>query len=310
MINENNIYILLGPTASGKSGIARKLLEKNDNIRLINCDSKQVYKEIPIITAQPDLEEIEKYNHKLYGYHSIHEHYNIATWLNDTSNEIKNAISQNKIPLLIGGTGMYIKALTEGISEIPPISDEIKDFVDSKIENFGREEFYIYLSNLDPKIINRINQNDIYRLTKAGQVFLQTKKSIFDFYDNKIKVLNEYNFVISVLLPDRDELYRNISIRFDDMIQNNVLTEVYKIFEDKIDKTLPSYKAHGLPELLEYFAGNIDLQDAIDQAKQNTRNYAKRQFTWFKHQISNGHFFDNKDDLENFLSEDFKKNYL
>jgi tRNA dimethylallyltransferase len=306
MKEKDKIYILLGPTASGKSGVITRLSENFSNLNVINCDSKQLYKEIPTITAQPKQEEIDKFNYQLYNFVSINDHYNISSWLSEASNCIKNSITNNKKPLLVGGTGFYIKALTDGLSEIPEISRDVIKFVDEKIKDFGRVEFYEYLSTLENKIVGKIEPNDIYRLTKAGQVFFQTKKSIFDFYDNKKN--NEFDdceFVIVVLLPDREELYKNIAIRFDDMIQDGVLTEVYKVFLNGLERELPSYKAHGLPELLDYFDGKIELEDAIEIAKKNTRNYAKRQFTWFRHQIPSAIIFNNTVDVEDFFIREF-----
>ena len=292
----------MGPTASGKSGIATRLSENFPDLSIINCDSKQIYKEIPILSAQPKEEEILRYSYQLYNHVSIYSHYNIAYWLDDAINCVKKAQNNSKKMLFVGGTGFYAKALMEGLSEIPDIQDDIKQFVDDYIENFGRNQFYEYLSSLDEKVIGKIDQNDIYRLTKAGYVFFQTKKSIFDFYEKKCNnVFKDCEFVTAILLPDRERLYENISLRFDDMVQGGVLAEVYKIFLNGINATLPSYKAHGLPELLDYFDGKIELQHAVEIAKKNTRNYAKRQITWFRHQIKDAIFFDNCNDVEDFF---------
>jgi len=196
---KDKIYILLGPTASGKSGIATRLSENFPDLSIINCDSKQIYKEIPILSAQPKEEEILRYSYQLYNHVSIYSHYNIAYWLDDAINCVKKAQNNSKKMLFVGGTGFYAKALMEGLSEIPDIQDDIKQFVDDYIENFGRNQFYEYLSSLDEKVIGKIDQNDIYRLTKAGYVFFQTKKSIFDFYEKKCNnVFKDCEFVTSL----------------------------------------------------------------------------------------------------------------
>jgi tRNA dimethylallyltransferase len=301
------VYILLGPTASGKSSAVTSVVSQFPNIlQVINCDSKQVYKEIPIITAQPHHDEITKYSYKLYGYRSILDHYDVTNWLSDAKVVIEEAFEDSKIPLLVGGTGFYINALINGLSSIPPISDNVKTQVFELIESYG-SDFYEYFSKLDNKIIGKIEKNDSYRLTKAAQIFFETNQSIFDFHQQKTKLFEDVEFVTTVLLPQRDLIYANISKRFDNMIQNGVLVEAYKLYADgKFDKNNPSFKAHGFPEIIDYYETKIELQDAIELAKKNTRHYAKRQTTWFKHQIEEKIVFEELTELEKFLIDEFK----
>ncbi len=294
MKKNNKIFILLGPTASGKSEVTYRLLQKNKNMQIINCDSKQIYEQIPIITAQPEHAEIEEYDYKLYGYFSPYAHYNVENWLKDAKREIKIALENDKIPFLIGGTGFYINCLMNKMSTLPKISDEIRKEQMDLLENIGAQNYFDELSYMDKRIIGKINPNDKYRLHKAGCVFAQSGKSIFDFYEQSaISKNDEYEYDVNVLLPERELLYSNIEKRFYAMIDMGVLDEVKKVID--IPSSLPSYKSHGLPELIDFLNKKCSLDDAIQKAIQNTRNYAKRQRTWFRHQLDDCAFYSDKD---------------
>lgn len=301
MKKNRKILILLGPTASGKSDVALQVIKKFTNLQIINCDSKQIYKEIPIITAQPEREEIEEYGYKLYGHQSVYFHYNVASWLRDAEKEIENAFQNDKIPFFVGGTGFYIHGLMNEMSNLPEISEEIRERNFALLGDLGLEGYYEYLISRDKKIIGRINKNDKYRLHRAACVFDESGKSIFDFYEeSKIRRKNDYEYFINVLLPDREILYSNIEKRFHIMLNNGLLGEVKEVVN--IPRHLPSYKSHGLPELIDYLNGKRELDDAINIAIKNTRNYAKRQTTWFRHQLDDANFFDNKEScIESFF---------
>ena len=294
MQKSKKILILLGPTASGKSDIIYKLIQKFPNLQIINCDSKQVYKEIPKITAQPNQDEISQYNYKLFGHRSAYENYNISQWLEDANNEISSAFSNNKIPFLVGGTGFYVNGLINKMSDLPMISEEIKNHHSDLLIKLGIYKYYQYILQKDPSILGKIHPNDKYRLQRAGCVFEESGRSIFDFYEeNKIERRSEYAHQIYVLLPEKNILYQNIEKRFYEMIKNNLLKEVSQVFD--IPKHLPSYKSHGLPELIEYLNGEKTLENAIEIAIKNTRNYAKRQETWFRNQLKDENFFYDQD---------------
>jgi tRNA dimethylallyltransferase len=293
MQKSKKIFILLGPTASGKSEIVYKLIQTFPNLQIINCDSKQIYREIPKITAQPDQNEILKYNYKLYGYRSIYENYNVSQWLEDANNEISSAFLNHKIPFLIGGTGFYINGLLNKMSDLPKISEEIKLKHLEMIERLGIEKYYQYIIQKDPLIIGKIHPNDKYRLHRAGCIFDQSGKSIFNFYQEyKIQRKSDYDYKINILLPEKEILYKNIEKRFHEMINNNLLNEVSQIID--IPQHLPSYKSHGLPELIDYINKKQTLDNAIEIAIKNTKNYAKRQSTWFRNQLKNENFFYDK----------------
>lgn len=294
MKKSKKILIFLGPTASGKSEIVYKLIQKFTNLQIINCDSKQIYREIPKITAQPNKNEILQYNYKLYGHRSVYEDYNISRWLEEANCEILSAFSNNKIPFLTGGTGFYINGLMNKMSELPTISEETKNQHLDLIKKLGIKEYYQYILQKDPKIINKINPNDQYRLHRAGCVFDESGKSILDFYEkSKIEKKSNHEYQIYILLPEKEILYKNIEKRFHLMIENGLLDEISKNLN--IPKTLPSYKSHGLPELIDYFNGKKTLDESIEIAIKNTKNYAKRQRTWFKNQLKNENFFYDKE---------------
>ena len=304
MIKKSKVLILLGPTASGKSSVAKQLVEKNNLLQIINCDSKQIYSEIPIVTAQPSVSEIDEYNYKLYGNVSVYQNYSVTNWTDDAVREIRKSINENKIPFLVGGTGFYIKGLIEGLSEIPSTTEDIKNKVRMMIESDGIQELYKILSSLDQRIVGKIQPSDSYRVTKAASVFFQTGRSIFDFYGEKSSKLNDCEFIVSVIIPEREEIYTNINSRFDKMIVDGVIEEVKRV--QLLDENLPAYKAHGLPELLRYLGGRITLENAIEIAKQNTRNYAKRQITWFKHQLKDAKVFKEADFLSYVLENEIR----
>ena len=304
MKKNEKIFILLGPTASGKSDVAYKLIQRFTNLQIINCDSKQVYKEIPKITAQPHLDEILQYNYKLYGHRSVYENYNISQWLENANDEIEKAFFSGKTPLLVGGTGFYINGLMNKMSDLPQISEKIKKFHSELIEKIGIEKYYEYVSQKDSKIIGKIHPNDKYRLHRAGCVFDESGRSILDFYEeNKIQKKDNRDYQIYVVLPEKDILYQNIEQRFHSMMQSGILDEISQVMS--IPKHLPSYKSHGLPELIDYINGEKTLNEAIEIAIQNTRNYAKRQKTWFKNQIRDGFFFHDKDSCLSKIHDDF-----
>lgn len=301
----SKIIILLGPTASGKSQIGLELISKNSNLKIINCDSKQIYKEIPIITAQPPLNEIKSYEYSLYGYKSIYDHFDVTNWIDDAYWEINNAINLNKIPFLIGGTGFYVKSLLNGID----LRQEYQDNLEIDIKE-NKYEIYEKLCKFDQRH-QKINLNDSYRLSKAFLYFNKTGISIFDSYTNKDegwlinKKISNPNYKIFVFLPDREKIYESIEKRFEIMIKEGVVNEISSLKDFKKNNSF--FKAHGVPEIIDFLNKKISFHGMSEKIKQNTRNYAKRQFTFFKNQFKKNKFiFSSKDDLmheiESFLN--------
>ncbi|WCR57783.1 tRNA (adenosine(37)-N6)-dimethylallyltransferase MiaA [Wolbachia endosymbiont of Ctenocephalides felis wCfeJ] len=284
----DNIVIITGITASGKSELCDNLIEKYRNIRIINCDSKQVYKEIPIITAQP-LRQGGFY--RLYGYVSVKENYSAGLWLKDLEKEVNNALKNSQIPIITGGSGLYISSLIKGLSSIPQISQEVRQNVSELRKNLGKEEFYKLVLDKDSKIQGKIFTNDSHRLSRALEVITETGKSIFTWQKHRQPPLFN-NFKIYTILPERDSVYQEINSRFIKMVKNGAIDEVKKLLSMKLAPHLPAMKAHGVPEIIEYLKGEITLNEAIQIAQTNTRHYAKRQYTWFKNQFPSSEVID------------------
>lgn len=278
------INILCGTTASGKTKYAVELAQKIDGV-IINCDSMQVYKEIPILTAQPSKEEREDIPHKLYGVIECGVEFNVARWIELAAEEIKIAITAGKTPILVGGTGMYIKLLLEGISPIPKISANTKEVVKEYKHKYNQEQLYEKLMQLDPSTANSLKPNDQQRVQRALEVILETKKSLVEWQELKQAplFLPEEYYLIRIKRP-REIIYKAINERFLGMVNNGVIDEVSNLYHSKGDRSLP--RAHGLPEIISYLKGEVTLENAIQRSQQITRNYAKRQTTWFNNQLS------------------------
>ncbi|WP_395463608.1 tRNA (adenosine(37)-N6)-dimethylallyltransferase MiaA [Wolbachia endosymbiont of Cantharis cryptica] len=284
----NNIVIITGITASGKSELCDNLIKRYNNISIINCDSKQVYEEIPIITAQPPKQE-EFY--KLYGYVSAKENYSVGLWLEDLKKEVNNALENSQIPVITGGSGLYTSSLVKGLSSIPKISQEVRKNVSELRENLSKEEFYKLVLSKDPQIQDKVFMNDSHRLSRALEVITETGKSIFVWQKNRQPPLFN-NFKIYTILPEREDVYQKINFRFTTMIENGAIDEVKKLLSMNLAPHLPAMKAHGVPEIMKYLKGEITLDEAIQIAQANTRHYAKRQYTWFKNQFPSSEVID------------------
>ena len=250
----------------------------------------QVYREIPIITNQPGNTEKQQVTHHLFSYKSILEKSNLAQWLEDSVPLIKDILQRNKTPILVGGTGMYLKAIVEGISPIPEIPEDFRNEISRKYDALGAENFYKEFKNKDPQAAKQIKPHDKIRITRAYEVIQFTGKSIHQWQSENEKFFPEHNFNIIFLNKNRDDIYRKINARFENMLKNGVLEEAEKasnIFDQtSLNKTeleaLPAYKAHGLREVISYIKGSLTIQEAIKMSQQATRNYAKRQFTWWR----------------------------
>ncbi|GHM57959.1 MAG: tRNA dimethylallyltransferase [Candidatus Mesenet longicola] len=284
----NKALIITGITASGKSKVCVELAKKYNGV-IINCDSKQIYKEIPIITAQPV--ELESIPHKLYGYVSAQVNYSVGLWLQDIEKEVKSAWKNLQLPIIIGGSGLYIKSLVSGLSSIPKIDDDIRVMSRNLYEELGKQGFYELVLSKDRMIQGKIHENNFHRLLRAFEVVTQTGKSIFTWHkETTISILD--NFVMYVICPPRNCIYNKINKRFTSMVELGVVNEVKQLFDMNLNPWLPAMKAHGVPEIIKYLKNEVTLNEAINTAQINTRHYAKRQYTWFKNQFSNAKFID------------------
>lgn len=282
---EYDVKILAGPTASGKTALALDYAKCHDVV-IINADSKQVFKEIPIITAQPTAQEQAVAPHALYGVISAKEHCSTGRWLSLVKPAIIEAWQQGKIPLLVGGTGMYLKSLVEGIAPIPDIDPKVRDATRQRFHELGNARFYQELASLDSDIAQTLNEGDSQRIIRAYEVVKHTGKSLFYWQQQTTQpVLPDANYQISFLKPDREKVYERCNKRFEAMISQGVIDEVEALDTMELDTALPAMKAHGVPELLAFLHHEMSLEEAIAQSQRNTRHYIKRQFTWFKHQL-------------------------
>lgn len=282
MVNKPFI-VVSGPTASGKSALGVDIAQKI-NGAVVNADSLQLFKDLPLLTAQPQADEMLGINHYLYGYLEACDQPKAGVWLNTVLPVLNKIWEDGRTPVVVGGTGLYIMALLKGLSQIPPVSEDIKKKVQSIYDR--HDDFYTYVINSDPLIQDFYHPNDHKRLMRALEVLLETKKSIVQhFNDQQENGLDKYAYKV-YLKPDRDVLYERIHRRFDIMLKNGALEEVDAFLQGTQDaKNTPVFNALGAREIAQYLDGEISLDLMTELAVQKTRNYAKRQYTWFNNQI-------------------------
>ncbi|MGV3278575.1 tRNA (adenosine(37)-N6)-dimethylallyltransferase MiaA [Rickettsiales bacterium LUAb2] len=286
---QNKVIFIGGPTASGKSSLAINLAKQINGV-IINADSSQIYKEAPILTAQPTLLEQQKIEHRLFGIINLGNSFNVTMWQKLVLNEINLAFMDNLVPILVGGSGFYISSLINGLSPIPEISNTIKLQAQSTLDDLGKDNFFNLVKDIDFKFCEQFS--DTYRLLKAYEVFLETGKTLSYFQNLPPVSAFNYPFYMFNILPPRDELYSAINLRFDQMIDNGAITEARYI------KTLGLSNIYykkilGLQELINHLENELSLEEAVNLAKQKTRNYAKRQITWFKNQFKEANVINN-----------------
>lgn len=276
---KKKILVIFGPTSSGKSKKALKVAAKYDST-IINADSLQVYKDLKIITSRPSLQDEEKVLHKLYGVLDGSKNCSLALWLTLAKKEIEQSLSDNKLPIIVGGTGMYIKGLIEGISQIPLIPSSIQIKTKKIIEKKGIIFLYSYLKEINKNLT--INPNDKQRIQRAYNVFIATNKTIEDWNLVNKKIINDVKFDVVITEVNRDKLYLKSENRFDQMIDQGAIEEVKNLLSKNYDLNSSLMKAIGVREIRDYLNGDIDLNRCKELSKQKTRNYIKRQLTWIK----------------------------
>ena len=282
---KSKIILISGPTASGKSKFAIQLAKKI-NGEVINADSMQIYKELKILTARPKLKDIKIVKHHLYGFKSVKDNYSTGNWLRDAKSKIKNIKKKNKIPILVGGTGLYFKALTEGIVKIPEIPLNIRNRVRKKQSKIGQNKFYSELIKLDPLCKNKIDKNDTQRSMRAYEVKKFTNKSLFDWYSETYSDFTHDSFIKLYVDYPREKLLEKISLRANEMLRDGAINEVKKFYKLRIRKDLSSQKVIGLNEIKEFLDKRLDLNVLKEKISIKTRQYAKRQSTWARGQMS------------------------
>jgi tRNA dimethylallyltransferase len=278
--------LIAGPTASGKSALALAVAERVGGI-VINTDSMQVYHDLEVITARPGAAEKARMPHLLYGHVDAAENYSVGRFLEDAAGALEAARARGRIPVFTGGSGLYFKALTRGLAAIPPVPADIRAAVRAKLDAAGPEALHAELSRRDPVTAARLRPADRTRIARALEVVETTGRSIADWHSEGLPPLLDAERIAKIFLaPDRAALYRRIDARFDAMLSAGALEEVLALAVRRLDPLLPAMKAHGVPWLIRHLAGEISLDAAAAEAKKDTRHYAKRQFTWFRHQLA------------------------
>ena len=284
-VENDKAVLIAGPTASGKSALALELAQSTGGV-VINADSMQVYRDLRVLTARPTLEEEARVPHRLYGHVDAAVNFSAGSWVADAATVLEELRAQNRLPIFVGGSGLYFKALTRGLSAVPPIPPEVRDAVRARLERDGVEALHAELARCDPASAERLKPRDRSRIARALEVIEATARSLTDWHrDGLPPLLPPDTFRALFLEPDRDALYARIDARFDAMLQAGALDEVAALASRKLDPLLPAMKAHGVPALIRHLQGEISLDEAAVIGRADTRHYAKRQFTWFRHQL-------------------------
>jgi tRNA dimethylallyltransferase len=277
--------LIAGPTASGKSALAVELARAADGV-VINTDSMQVYRDLRIITARPTLEDEVRAPHRLYGHVDAAVNYSAGAWVADATAALAEARAQRRLPIFVGGSGLYFKALTRGLSAVPAVPSDIREHVRARLERDGPEALHAELKQRDPASAEKLKVRDRIRIARALEVIEATGRSLTDWHRDGLPPLLPPDQVTAVFLaPEREDLYGRIDRRFGVMLEAGALDEVALLAARGLDPLLPAMKAHGVPALIRHLGGSLSLDEAAAVGRADTRRYAKRQFTWFRHQL-------------------------
>ena len=302
MHNAGRAVLIAGPTASGKSALALAVAENLGGV-IVNADSMQVYRDLRIITARPTADDEIRAPHELYGFVDAAENYSVGRWCRDVEETLRKIGEQGRVPILVGGTGLYFKALTSGLAAVPPIPADIRADVRGRLQQEGAPALHAELMRLDPATAQRVTANDRSRISRALEVVLATGRALSDWHREGLPPLIDPARAVKVFITcERKELVRRIEVRFDAMIKSTALDEVRRLAERRLDPALPAMKAHGVPWLIRHLNGEISHEEAIAGAVMDTRRYAKRQLTWFRNQMNDWIWADPNDALSGIRS--------
>jgi tRNA dimethylallyltransferase len=277
--------LIAGPTASGKSALALAVAERHGGV-VVNADSMQVYRDLRIITARPGVADEARVPHRLYGHVDATENYSVGRWCQDARAVLEEAKRSGRAPVLVGGTGLYFKALTQGLSAVPPTPPDIRAAVRARCDAEGAIALHAELTRRDPVMAARLKPGDGMRIARALEVLEATGRSLADWHRDGLPAILDPDEALKIfLVVDRAELYRRIDARFDAMLAEGALNEVRALAGRGLDPLLPAMKAHGVPWLRRHLADEISLEAAAAGGKQDTRRYTKRQATWFRNQM-------------------------
>jgi len=275
----SKIILIYGPTASGKSKFAIRLAKKTKG-EIVNADSMQIYKDLKILSARPSIKDYQKIRHHLYGIKSAKNNFSTGDWLKLVDKKILEIKQRKKIPILVGGTGLYFKAITEGLVKIPKIPNSFREKIRSVHKKIGTKKFFTELIKIDHLSKNHINPLDTQRAIRAYEVKVFTKKSLFDWFKSTSSVYEKEDFYKIYIDFPRDELIKKINSRTIKMIKKGAVAEVKKFIKLKIAKNKTANKAIGVNEIKDYLNKKIEIQEVIEKISIKTRQYAKRQATW------------------------------
>lgn len=291
---KNPVLVIAGPTASGKSALAAQAAHDLNGV-VLNCDSMQIYKDIPIIAAAPTEEEKKLAEHRLFEIYDCDKRGNVVDWLNLCAAEIRKLWAENRLPVVVGGTGFYVEALLNGVTPIPETPIEVREQLQARINREGLENLYKELQQKDAEIAAKLNPNDKTRIVRALEVIAATGQKLSEWYKKPlIQKLPEAHFITVKIMPSLDVIANRCCLRLDKMVDElGVLAEIEKLLNKGVDENMPAMKALGVPELSLFIKGQMLLPEALDLAKLHTRQYAKRQRTWLKNKMSADIVFEN-----------------
>ena len=283
--------LIAGPTASGKSGAGLELAARFGGT-IINADSMQVYRELRLLTARPSEADEARVPHRLYGTMSAAQAYSVGRWLGDVARAMAEAQREGRLPILVGGTGLYFKALTEGLAPVPDIPAEIRSHWRERSDELGRDALHAELAARDPNMAARLGPADPQRIVRALEVIDATGVSLAEWQGgNAAPLLAPDDALRLVIAPERQPLYAAIDARFNRMIEQGALDEVRALLDLELDPGLPAMRAHGVRELAAYLSGALTREEAVAKAKTESRRYAKRQMTWLRRFMADWDWF-------------------
>ena len=283
---EISALLIAGPTASGKSHLALRAAERLGGV-LINTDSMQVYRDLRILTARPNAADEARATHVLFGHIDGGVNYSVGRYIEDAASALARLRDENALPIFVGGTGLYFKALTQGLSDMPRVSEQVRAEWRARADNMSVAALHAELTARDPIMAARLQPTDPQRILRALEVFTETGQSLAFFQSAKSKPLLDMETCAAIFLaPERAALKVAIDCRFDAMMESGALDEVTALGRRGLAPTLPAMRALGVPQLLGYIDGRADLETAIENAKRDTRAYAKRQFTFARNQLT------------------------
>lgn len=286
---DEDVLLIAGPTASGKTGLSIRAAQENDAI-IINADSMQVYRDLQVITARPSPDEASQAPHYMFGHVDGAIAYSVAQWLVEVRKCLdENALNSRKL-IFVGGTGLYFNALLEGLSPVPSIDEKIREKWRGAGQFISAPELHKELVRLDPEMARLLRDSDRQRVTRALEVFESTGRSLLEWQKEKGEPFfaSEVSFKKVLIMPERAWLHERINLRFDLMMEEGALEEVKSLLERNLNAKLPVMKAIGVPHLASYLIGEASLEEAIEKAKAASRQYAKRQSTWFRNSFDDG----------------------